>query len=218
MSPRTRRILVRLAEFVLAVGLIGAVGWHFRNILKGIDPAQLRLNPRFELLVPAGVLYLLAHLCWSTFWVRMLHFEGVNVPWGIGLRTYYISQFGKYVPGKILVPLMRMAMLRRHGAHPVPVAVTAVYETLTSMAAGALLGVLFLPALGVLPPEIAGKTTVGCSRASRPADRAGGAEQARGADRGEGAAGRTRARCRPRRCFSWRRGSCTGRVGTVCWR
>jgi hypothetical protein len=155
-----RRILVRAVESVVALLLAAAVGWHFHNILKGIDFAQLPIRVRVEFLVPAGMLYLLAHLCWSTFWVRLLHFEGIHVSWFVGLRTYYISQFGKYVPGKVAVPLMRIVMLRPHGGHPVPVGVTAVYETLTSMAAGALLGVLFLPALGMLPPEVSGKTAL----------------------------------------------------------
>src|SRR6266545_209392 len=154
--PRKKWVLA--VEIALAVVIVAAVGLNFRNILTKIDPSQLPLQLRVELLVPAGLLYLLAHLCWSTFWVRLLHWEGVQISWFVGLRTYYISQFGKYVPGKILVPLMRMAMLRPHGGHPVPVGVTAVYETLTSMAAGALLGVLFLPALGVLPPELSGKS------------------------------------------------------------
>jgi glycosyltransferase 2 family protein len=157
MSQGKRRKWVLAVEIALAVIIVVAVGLHFRNLLKGIDPAQLPLRLRVEYLIPAGLLYLLAHLCWSTFWVRLLHFEGVKVSWYVGLRTYYISQFGKYVPGKVLVPLMRMGMLRKHGAHPVPVGVTAVYETLTSMAAGAMLGVLFLPALGIVPPELSGK-------------------------------------------------------------
>lgn len=158
MSQRARRKWVIVVESFVAVGLLLAVGWNFRNILSKIDPAQLPLQLRVELLIPAGLLYLLAHLCWSTFWVRLLHWEGVQVSWFVGLRTYYVSQFGKYVPGKFLVPLMRIMMLRPHGGHPIPVGVTAVYETLTSMAAGALLGVIFLPALGILPPELAGKS------------------------------------------------------------
>jgi hypothetical protein len=160
MSQGKRKKWVLAVEIALAVVLVLAVGWNFRNILRGIEPGQLPLRLRVELLVPAGLLYLLAHLCWSTFWVRLLHFEGVNVSWYVGLRTYYISQFGKYVPGKVLVPLMRIGMLRPHGGHPVPVGVTAVYETLTSMAAGALLGVMFLPTLGLLPPDVSGQTWV----------------------------------------------------------
>ena len=68
---------------------------------------------------------------------------------------YFVSQFGKYVPGKAWVILLRVGMLRHDvRAHPIPVAVTATYETLTSMATGALLGIVFLPYLGVLPPVV----------------------------------------------------------------
>lgn len=159
MSTGKRRKLWLVVETVVALVIVLAVAANFRNTLRGIEPGSLPIRVRPELLVPAGALYLLAHLCWSSFWVRLLHFEGVRVSWWVGLRTYYISQFGKYVPGKVLVPLMRMGMLRPHGAHPVPVGVTAVYETLVSMSAGALLAVLFLPALGVLPAEISGNRT-----------------------------------------------------------
>jgi uncharacterized membrane protein YbhN (UPF0104 family) len=160
MSQGSRKKWVLIVEVVLAVVIVAAVGWNFRNILKGIDPAELPLRLRVELLVPAGLLYLLAHLCWATFWVRLLHFEGVRVSWFVGLRTYYVSQFGKYIPGKVAVPLMRIGMLRPHGGHPIPVAVTAVYETLTSMSAGALLAVVFLPTLGMLPEEVSGNATL----------------------------------------------------------
>src|SRR5204863_3754321 len=68
---------------------------------------------------------------------------------------YFISQFGKYVPGKAWVIVLRVAMLQ-HRAVRRAVAVTGVFETLTSMAAGALLGVAMLPATGLKLPEGAG--------------------------------------------------------------
>jgi hypothetical protein len=64
---------------------------------------------------------------------------------------------------------MRIRMLRHDAhAHPIPVAVTATYETLCSMAAGALLGVLLLPQVGVLPVEVSSKTTVLIAMAALP--------------------------------------------------
>jgi uncharacterized membrane protein YbhN (UPF0104 family) len=153
--PRQRWVLA--IEVALALAILVGVVTYFAKILKQMPPVPFA--PRAELLILSGALYLLAHLCWSTFWVRLLHWEGVHVPWGIGLRTYYISQFGKYIPGKVAVLFMRVGMLRHRGGDPIAVAVTATYETLTSMSAGALLAVLFLPALGVLPPQIAGNTT-----------------------------------------------------------
>ena len=116
--------------------------------------ASFEFALRFEYLVPAGLLYLLAHCCWGSFWVRLLHFEGVNVSWYAALRAYFVSQFGKYIPGKGMVLVIRVGMLRPLGGRPLPVLVTATYETLTNMAAGAMLGVLLLPMLGVLPVEL----------------------------------------------------------------
>jgi uncharacterized membrane protein YbhN (UPF0104 family) len=154
MSHPNRTRLAIAAETVLAIGIVAGVVWYFVTVLRRMPPVAFEVRAGY--LVAAGVSYLLAHFCWATFWVRLLHGQHLRVPWGIGLRTYYISQFGKYIPGKFAVLVMRMEMLRRFHAHRVPVGVTAVYETLTSMAAGALLGVLFLPALGVLPEQISG--------------------------------------------------------------
>ena len=135
------------------------------------DPAwrDLAAMGIFELLVPAGLLYLLAHCCWATFWVRLLHGQGIHVSWYAGMRAYFVSQFGKYVPGKVWVILMRVDMLRHQAhAHPLPVAVTATFETLCSMAAGAFLGFLMLPYLGVLPSELNGKTVALVAVAALP--------------------------------------------------
>jgi uncharacterized membrane protein YbhN (UPF0104 family) len=58
-----------------------------------------------------------------------------------------------------MVILIRVGLLRVSSGNPLAVAVTATYETLVSMASGALLGVLLLPYLGVFPVSISGKTT-----------------------------------------------------------
>ena len=111
------------------------------------------LTIRIELLIPAGLLYLLAHCCWGSFWVRLLWEQGIPVTLYTGLRSYFVSQLGKYVPGKAWVLLMRVGMLGAAGTK-LAVGMTATYETLTNMAAGTLLGIAFLPYLGVLPPIV----------------------------------------------------------------
>jgi hypothetical protein len=154
MSSETRHRLWFAAKTALALAVVAGVARYFHTILThaDFDPRQLRV--RLDLLVPAGALYLLAHCCWATFWVRLLHNQGVAVSWGLGLRAYFVSQLGKYVPGKAWVILLRVGILRHYGGHPLPVAVTATYEALCSMAAGALLAVLLLPQLGVLPVDL----------------------------------------------------------------
>ncbi|HET6575193.1 MAG TPA: lysylphosphatidylglycerol synthase domain-containing protein [Fimbriiglobus sp.] len=145
---RTRKRLLLVAKTVVAIALIAGVGWHFRKLLTSEDLAQHTLTLRFEYLLPAGLLYLGAHTVWGTFFVQLMRYEGAAVAWLTGVRAYFVSQFGKYVPGKAWVLLLRVMLLRRVGVHPAVVGVTATYETLTSMAAGAVLGVCLLPWTG----------------------------------------------------------------------
>lgn len=145
---RTRRSLYLVAKTLLALALLAAVGWYFAKLIR--DPA-LAANPptlRLEYLVPAGLLYLSAHVVWATFFVQLLHYEGSRVSWMVGVRAYFVSQMGKYVPGKVAVIVLRLALLRPHGVSPAVVAVTATYETLVSMAAGATIGICTLPFTG----------------------------------------------------------------------
>lgn len=169
MSQPNRRRLWLVVKTLIAVAIVVGVARYFAKILNDSQFDLSRLTVRVELLVPAGLLYLAAHFCWATFWVRLLHGQGIRVSWFAGLRAYYVSQLGKYFPVKGWVVVMRVGMLRHDAhAHPIPVAVTAVYETLCSMAAGALVGVLLLPYLGVLPVEVSGQTSALVAVAALP--------------------------------------------------
>jgi hypothetical protein len=152
---RLRMWLMRGWKPVLALVIIALVARHFIRILSQpeLDPYPFAL--RIHLLIPAALLYLGAHTCWAWFWVRLLRSQGVQVTLLAGLRAYFISQFGKYIPGKAWVILIRVAMLRGSpGGTPLIVGVTATYETLTSMGAGATLGLLLLPWVGVVPSQV----------------------------------------------------------------
>lgn len=148
MSPARRRLFLVL-KTALAVVVIAAVGWHFYGLLSK-DEVKQGLTFRPEYLIPAGLLYLGCHTLWGTFWVQLLRGQGVRVGWLAGVRAYFISQFGKYVPGKALVILLRVGLLKGKVASPTVVVVTGTYETLTNMAAGAVLGACLLPFSGQL--------------------------------------------------------------------
>lgn len=153
MRLMSRKRLWLVAKSVLAVAIVAGVGLQFARVLQNPDLANQPFALRWEYLPPAALLYLAAHTCWATFWVRLLRSQGVPVGVLAGLRAYFVSQFGKYVPGKVWVIGIRVAMLGRPGTR-LAVGVTATYETLASMAAGALLGVLLLPYLGEMPEVV----------------------------------------------------------------
>ena len=141
----SRKRLVLVLKSVFAVAVIVAIGWHFYSLLSANPLRDRTLTIRLKFLLPAGVLYLAAHTLWGTFFWQLLRNQGGKISWFTGVRAYFVSQFGKYVPGKAWVILLRVVMLKSHGLSPAVVGVTGTYETLTSMAAGAMIGVWFLP-------------------------------------------------------------------------
>jgi len=153
MSPGNRRRLWLAIKTALAVAIVTGVAVQFTKILSQRELKELQFALRFEYLLPAGVLYLMAHCSWGAFWVRLLRDQGIAVSWFAGLRAYFVSQVGKYIPGKVAVIVIRVGMLGKPGTR-LAVGVTATYETLTNMAAGALVGMLFLPYLVALPAEV----------------------------------------------------------------
>lgn len=145
----SRKRVWLVIKTVAAVVLVAAVGRHFVRLFENADVWERLSNARGAYLVPAGLLYVLAHTIWGTFWVQLLCSQHGPVPWLVGLRAYFVSQFGKYVPGKAWVLILRVGLLREQGISTAVVAVTATYETLTSMAAGAMLGAILLPWAGL---------------------------------------------------------------------
>lgn len=144
-----RKRWIPLGTLLLALIFIGAVTYTFAKLLSSPALAERNTPIRYELLLPAGLLYLGCHTLWATFWVQLLRGQGVTISWLDGVRAYFVSQFGKYVPGKAWVILLRVGLLRDRGISPAVIAVTGTYETLTNMAAGALLGVVLLPWAGL---------------------------------------------------------------------
>jgi hypothetical protein len=60
------------------------------------------------------------------------------------LRAYLLSHPAKYVPGKAMVVVVRIAILGREGVGPAAASFTAIFETLSMMALGGLLGAILL--------------------------------------------------------------------------
>ncbi len=107
---------------------LGAHTWH-------VEPIWL---------VVSGVLYLVGLLPSAIFWQRILLRTGQEVSLGEGVRAYYISQLGKYVPGKWMVILLRRMMLRGPHLSNTVVAATVFFETFTSLAVASAVAAVVL--------------------------------------------------------------------------
>jgi hypothetical protein len=146
-------------KLVLAVLILAGVGWQFFRILSdpqlqepgsSKSPAEVlggwltrARHPGW--LALSGALYL-GGLCFSLgFWFRLLRVLKQQPRWPAAIRAYFIGHLGKYVPGKAWALILRTTLSSGPGVRLGVAALTAIYETLTTMAAGSLVSaVLFL--------------------------------------------------------------------------
>ncbi len=150
MTQRWKNSVILLLKWALAAAILFFVGRQFYRDLGRPELENISFQPGW--LVVSGVLYLLALGFSLAFWVRLLHYFGERPSAVSAVRAYYLGHFGKYVPGKAWALFLRGTLATPAVRFGVAV-VTALYEVLTTMAAGALVAaVVFL----FDPPHVSG--------------------------------------------------------------
>jgi len=128
---------------VLAVALLVAIGRRFVIDLQ--EPDLWNRSFHIGWMVLSGALYIFALAFSAFFWYRLLHRFGQHPSATATVKAYYIGFLGKYLPGKAWALVMRAAIAAGPRVRGGLAGLTAFYEVLTTMAAGALLAaVLFL--------------------------------------------------------------------------
>jgi len=90
-------------------------------------------------LIAAGVLYVVAWLPMVWFWGRVLAALGQTSDWLTTLHAYFLGHLGKYVPGKALVLVIRVGLLRPRAISIRLGVASVLLETLVVMSVGAVL-------------------------------------------------------------------------------
>lgn len=132
-----------ILKWTIFAVVLAFIGQRAVVMWREAPPTDVKLHYGWLLL--AGLLYLVAWLPSVWFWKVMLEGLGHPVPWRDAIRAYYIGHLGKYVPGKAMVLVLRASLLRPAGCPPGLAALTATYETLVMMAAGAMIAVALAP-------------------------------------------------------------------------
>jgi uncharacterized membrane protein YbhN (UPF0104 family) len=145
-TPTRRRLIWALRALVLIL-VIAGVSHTFRTAWARLDNYDWQLRPLW--LVASGTMYLLGLLPLAWFWHRTLIALGQNAPWPQVVRAYFLGHLGKYVPGKALVLVLRVGLLRHSINSKWLALVSALLETLLMMAVGAFLAALL--AIAQLP-------------------------------------------------------------------
>jgi len=133
-----------IGKAVLAGAIIGGVGWQFARQLQSPELWERPLSPRPQWLAVSVGLYLLGLGFWASFWYALLCVLGHAPSMLAATRAYYVSQLGKYAPGKGWALLIRITLVGGAGKSAGVLALTAAYEVMTTMASGVLVAVVLL--------------------------------------------------------------------------
>lgn len=134
--------ILKLTLFAVMMYFIGQ-----RAVALWQSNPAIALHIDVRWLIPAAVLYLVGWLPSVWFWRTLMRRLNQHPTGYETARAYYVGHLGKYVPGKALVLLIRGGFLKEAGVNPILGALTAVYETLVTMAAGAAIAVALAPAV-----------------------------------------------------------------------
>lgn len=141
--PSLRRRIWPLVKWtLLALVLVAVVaqGW---KLGQQVDWAHITIRPGW--LILSTLLYVAGWLPAVWFWRELLREVAGPISWFEVAKAYFCGHLGKYVPGKAGVVFIRAGMLKSQGVPVLPGALSAGYETLASMAAGAAVGAALLP-------------------------------------------------------------------------
>jgi glycosyltransferase 2 family protein len=140
MQSCFRRWAWPVTKALLALAIITAVAWQFWRDLH--HESLQNFTIRWGWLVVSALLYIVGLGFAGCYWYRLLVIFGEKPMFLAALRAYYISQLGKYLPGKAWALVMRGALIQGPEVKLSVALITTFYEVLTTMASGALLAAI----------------------------------------------------------------------------
>ncbi|MEI7687129.1 MAG: lysylphosphatidylglycerol synthase domain-containing protein [Planctomycetota bacterium] len=147
----SRKTALNIFKALLAVTILVLIGRQFYLDLTSEQLSAITFHPGW--LVASAALYLAGLSTWGLFWYRLMRLFDQQLTLPVAMRAYFLGQLGKYIPGKAWALLIRADQASGPGVVFGISIVTAFYEVLTSMAAGALLAAIVF---FVEPPEFYG--------------------------------------------------------------
>lgn len=162
----SRPTLLAIFKSLLAAAILVVIGRQFYRDLSSDELRTITFHPGW--LVASAALYLGGLMTWGLFWFRLMRLFEQNVTLPVALRAYFLGQLGKYIPGKAWALLIRADQASGPGVVVGVSIITAFYEVLTSMAAGALVAAIvffFEPPIfrGLdFPPHFTGLILLAC--------------------------------------------------------
>jgi glycosyltransferase 2 family protein len=151
---RPRRSALIAVQIAFAAAVAWFAGRAIRDQWARVEQAQLSLDPSWAWVILSAAIVLATYLLLVQVWILHLRDWGYRLPFRPAARIWFISNLGRYVPGKV-VGLGTMAVLaERRGVSAVAAVASSVVVMLIGIAAG--LAVVVVTGAGVAEAVLAG--------------------------------------------------------------
>mgnify|MGYP001107234192 CR=1 FL=1 len=147
-TPSRPRFPVK--RVIAALAVLALLAWVVRRAwddAAGVDWQGLEIRP--GLLAVAIILPVCAFALQGVMWVVMMRGMGYRLGWLAGVRAYLLSLLGAYLPGKVLIMVIRAKVASEQGLPGLPVAGSVALETLLRTVVGSALAAIGVWWLGV---------------------------------------------------------------------
>ena len=158
------KLLLKSKWLRLILGLVVGGGYSF-FVLKAVNFQLNELRTIQFTFSQINIGWLIVSLVFITTslivsassWVWIINVLGSNVPYSFGIKVFFLSQFGRYVPGKIWTFVGRFIVHERKLASKAHISESIVYEQAMSfLVAAGIAGLTFALSRNIIEWKISG--------------------------------------------------------------
>lgn len=136
-----KKLLPWIKNLIVLIVLVW-VGYELYKSWGQLSKREWKLE--FGWLALSALFYTLAYFPACLFWRHVLVRMGQKPSFWAALRAYYISQLGKYTPGKAMVVIMRTDIIQGKNVRASFAAASIFFETFTMMSVGAFISAVIM--------------------------------------------------------------------------
>lgn len=142
-SPSVRRIAWRIAQYALALAFIIFAARSIWRQWRDASAAELNVHLHWDWLALSSLVVLATYALLVEIWRRVLARSGARVSFASTARVWFVSNLGKYVPGKVWQLTSMAAMMRRENVSVGIAGSSAIMVAVCNVVAGFLVVLAF---------------------------------------------------------------------------
>ena len=131
-----RRNATRLLLALLTLVAVGLAGWNILTQWRAFRASGAHLVLQWPLILLSSALVATAYAVLIETWRRTVRSWDAELPWGVAARIWFVSNLGRYLPGKVWQIGAMGVLAREAGVSPVAAAGSALVINLVNVLAG----------------------------------------------------------------------------------